>query len=80
MPRSQRDCESYRIEIEERCGCWIEKLTGFSATDGPEGTVLSGSVRDQAALFGVLRHLRDVGLTLVSLTRVGETERREERS
>lgn len=73
MPRHHERSECYLIEVEERCGCWIEELTGFSASGDRGGTTLTGSVRDQAALYGVLRHLRDLGLTLVSLARVGET-------
>ncbi|MGB1092105.1 MAG: hypothetical protein ACPGYX_08270 [Oceanobacter sp.] len=35
---------------------------------GDELTRLTGTFADQAELFGVLRQLRDLGLTLVSLT------------
>ncbi len=79
MPRSKESSACYRIEIEERCGCWIQDITGFSVQEALKGTVLSGFVRDQAALHGVLRHLRDLGLTLVSLVRVGGTATREEK-
>ena len=33
-------------------------------------TVISGSVADQAALHGLLQRVRDLGLPLVSVTRV----------
>lgn len=78
MPRHQHPCACYRIRIEERCGRWIEEVTGFSTETDTEGTTLSGTVRDPAALYGVIRHLRDMGLTLVSLARVsGETQGEE---
>lgn len=35
-------------------------------------TVLTGAVVDQSALHGLLNRLRDSGLTLVSVTRVGD--------
>ena len=37
----------------------------------PEGvtlTVLTGWIRDQAALFGILNRIRDLGLKLISVT------------
>jgi len=40
----------------------------------PNGeTVLAGSLRDQAALFGVMIKVRDLGLTLISVNQ-GEAE------
>jgi hypothetical protein len=36
-------------------------------------TVLDGDIADQAALHGVIRTLRDLGLPLVSLTRLDES-------
>ena len=39
-------------------------------------TLLTGPVADQAALHGLLRKVRDLGLPLVSVTRV-EPERAE---
>jgi hypothetical protein len=37
----------------------------------PNGqTLISGQILDQAALFGILIRIRDMGVTLVSLTRI----------
>jgi hypothetical protein len=47
---------------------------------GQDQTILSGTVIDQAALYGLLARLRDLGLPLVSVqsTEVGgETNRRQ---
>ena len=74
MRRKTDSAIEYRIELEERCGCWLDQLTGLKSESGPRGTTLRGSVRDQAALHGVLRHIRDLGLTLVSLVREGGAE------
>lgn len=47
---------------------WAEWLDGFtlSHTAGGE-TVLTGQVRDQAALFGLIAKLRDLGVHLISV-------------
>ena len=47
---------------------WFEGLTITLADNGE--TILTGSIVDQAALHGVLIKIRDLGLPLVSLTRV----------
>ncbi len=50
---------------------WSEWLEGMRITHMPEGeTVLAGPVRDQAALFGVLMKVRDLGLILVAVNQV----------
>jgi hypothetical protein len=57
--------------IDER---WSEWFEGFEITYTSEGvTVLIGSVADQAALYGVIAKLRDLGLPLQSVNRL-ETE------
>jgi hypothetical protein len=34
----------------------------------PNETVLHGKVQDQAALYGIISHLRDLGLQLISVS------------
>lgn len=47
---------------------WAERLGGLGLTRNPDGTTtLSGAVRDQAQLHGLLSGLRDIGATLLSL-------------
>ena len=53
--------------IDERWSDWFEDL--ITHTDQDE-TILSGTVVDQAALYGLLAKLRDLGLPLVSVNRV----------
>jgi hypothetical protein len=48
---------------------WFEGLRFTHMRDGT--TVLRGPVADQAALHGLLGKVRDLGLPLVSVTRVG---------
>lgn len=63
--------EHYEIRIagrlSARWGAWFDGLTVADAGDGT--TRISGPVVDQAALHGLLQKLRDLGLTLLSLTR-----------
>ena len=50
---------------------WAEWFDGLKITHTPGGeTILTGQVRDQAELFGVLMKVRDLGLTLISVNRV----------
>ena len=50
---------------------WAAWFDGMSLTHDSDGTtVLSGPVVDQAALHGLLQRVRDVGLPLVSVTRI----------
>ena len=50
---------------------WANRFEGLSLSNGSDGTtVLSGPVVDQAALHGVLRKVRDLGLPLLSVIEV----------
>ena len=44
---------------------WFEGLTITLEEDGD--TLITGSVSDQAALFGLLKKVRDLGMPLVSI-------------
>jgi hypothetical protein len=47
---------------------WIDWLNGFDlAYQGKDETVLTGRVADQAALYGLIAKLRDLGVTLLSV-------------
>ena len=62
----------YQIRIKGQLGRhwtdWFEGLT-LTALDNGE-TLLTGSVVDQAALHGLLRKVRDLGVLLLSVNRV----------
>jgi hypothetical protein len=47
---------------------WFEGLTVTLEENG--NTLLSGPVADQAALYGLLKKLRDTGLTLVAVNQI----------
>ncbi len=47
---------------------WVNRLYGLQTIHTTDGnTVLSGQLRDQAALRGILSHLADLGLELISV-------------
>jgi hypothetical protein len=50
---------------------WATWFDGLIVSHGSDGsTVISGPIADQAALHGVLQRVRDLGLPLVSVTRI----------
>ena len=50
---------------------WAERFEGLSFTHARDGTtILAGPVVDQAALYGLLRTVRDLALPLVSVIQV----------
>lgn len=52
-------------KIDEHWSAWFE---GFEVTyQGEQESVLTGTVRDQSELYGLLSRLRDLGLSLVSV-------------
>jgi len=58
--------------IDQDWSDWFEGLT-ITHTDEDE-TILSGTVVDQAALYGLLARLRDLGLPLLSVKQVEDEE------
>ena len=64
--------------INEQWSEWLGGLT-ISHSD-PEATVLTGLVADQAALYGIISRLRDLGLelTLVSSEKTKEDSHEHE--
>jgi len=60
-----------RVEgrLERRWAAWFDGMTLTAERDGT--TTICGPVVDQAALHGLLRRLRDIGLPLISVTRLG---------
>ncbi len=50
---------------------WASQFEGLSLSHANDGTtILAGPVVDQAALYGLLRTVRDLGLPLLSVTHV----------
>ena len=64
--------------LDDRRATWFEGLTLTREANGD--TLLSGPVIDQAALHGLLRKVRDLGMPLISVTRVRAGQADEHRS
>lgn len=70
-PSGRRAQPRHRVEIRI-AGClepqWSEWFEGLEVSPvGGDQTVLSGSVPDQAALYGLIAKLRDLGVQLLSI-------------
>ena len=63
----------YQIRIKGHLGSqWTDWFEGLTITLEDNGdTLLTGPVIDQAALHGLLRKVRDLGMPLVSVSPVG---------
>jgi hypothetical protein len=60
---------------------WVQRSDGLAITLEEDGnTLLSGPVADQAALHGLLKKVRDLGMTLVSVNQVQFNETHPYRS
>ena len=62
----------YQIRIKGHLGArWTDWFEGLTITLEKNGdTLLTGPMVDQAALHGLLRKVRDLGLPLLSIMRV----------
>ena len=60
----------YRFRLEGHLDHrWAEWLGSMVISHQPDGTsLITGPIADQAALFGVLSQIRDLGTPLLSLT------------
>lgn len=65
----------YQICVEGQLDCsWADWFGGMTIAPQANGdTVLTGTI-DQAALYGVLKRVRDLGMSLVSVNRVNPRE------
>ncbi|NTU82218.1 MAG: hypothetical protein HGA45_23040 [Chloroflexales bacterium] len=61
-------------QLDDRWADWFDGLTLTRAANGE--TLLTGPVADQAALHGLLRKVRDLGLPLLSVVQVEPHRRR----
>jgi hypothetical protein len=52
---------------------WSDWFAGLTIVPQDDETLLTGPVRDQAALHGLLAKVRDLGLPLLSVKRVEPT-------
>ena len=68
--------EYYRIRIKGHLAAhWAEWFDGMTITRLDSGeSLIEGPVIDQAALHGMLNHIRDLGLPLLAVDRVNPNE------
>jgi hypothetical protein len=66
----------FKGRINQQWSDWFGGLT-ISHTD-PDETVLTGLVADQAELYGIISHLRDLGLPLISVSSKESSENSHE--
>ena len=62
----------YEIRVKGHLGCqWTDWFGGLTITLEENGdTLMTGPVVDQAALHSMLRKVRNLGMPLISVTRV----------
>ena len=72
----------YQIKIDGHLRPqWTDWFEGLSVTLQPDGTtLLSGPLVDQAALYGLLKKVRDLGLPLISVNQVSIHSQKEQTS
>lgn len=61
--------ETYQFRLNRHLDeSWSEWLNDMSIEQQPDGTTLiTGQIADQAALFGLLSRVRDLGMPLLSV-------------
>jgi hypothetical protein len=64
----------YQIRIKGHLGSeWTDWFEGLTITREDNGdTLLTGPVVDQAALHGLLKKIRDLGMTLISIQTINK--------
>jgi hypothetical protein len=71
---SMADLHWYEIRVESQIDAsWAEWTGGLDLRWDEDGTTfLRGQIPDQAALHGLLNRVRDLGVPLLSVIRLGE--------
>jgi hypothetical protein len=71
LPIGRQGLSGYEIRVRGRLDSrWAASFDGMSLTTDRGTTTIHGPVVDQAALHGLLRTLRDLGLSLVSVRQI----------
>jgi hypothetical protein len=76
LPHDSPQPVMYQIRIKGHLGPqWIDWFNGLTITIEENGnTLLTGEVVDQAALHGILKKVRDLGMPLLSVNSVDSTQ------
>jgi hypothetical protein len=72
MDTTMHPCYQIRVNghLDPSWSAWFDGLTITHDADG--ATTLKGPVVDQAALYGLISRVRDLGLTLLAVNRVAD--------
>jgi hypothetical protein len=67
--------DTYQVQLRGHVDdSWSDWFDGFAVIRQDDGTtMLIGPVIDQAALHGLLARIRDLGLAILSVGRIGES-------
>lgn len=63
---------AFRVDgrLSQEMQTWFKDMTlSVDETTSPPQTIIQGVIRDQAALYGYISRIRDLGLTLLSVNR-----------
>jgi hypothetical protein len=64
---------SYRIIVKGVLdSSWSDWFDGFTISPHSDETILDGVVPDQPALHGILAKINDLGLSIISVTKISE--------
>ena len=70
LPHGGQEFYTFRIK-GHLASSWSETFDGMQITRNRGGeTLITGAVRDQAALHGIIARIRDLNLILISVIRV----------
>jgi len=70
-PKPEPSALLYQIRIKGHLDKqWTDWFEGMTIAQDNDNTLLTGTVVDQAALYGLLKKVRDLGMPLVSVNRV----------
>src|SRR4051794_41077585 len=72
LTEDHHEPEMYEIRLKGHLDArWADRFEGMSFTHKTDGTtILFGPVADQAELHGLLRKVRDLGLSLISINQM----------
>jgi hypothetical protein len=75
----EMDMQTVEIRVRGQLDpSWVEWFEGFALSNLEQGeTILTGTVSDQAALYGLIGKLRDLGLTLIAVNPIGAFSQEE---
>ena len=73
LPEALDEPGRYEIRLKGHLdNRWADQFENMSFTHASDGTtILAGPLVDQAALYGLLRKVRDLGLPLLSVVHIG---------